>query len=88
MKQKNGRGSRLYAKGQLSSTFVRRRHPASDAEAFACSNCSTASDWAVINEICNAHDLAPAEAIAMTLIVDQNLAMNMLNRWARAHGYA
>jgi hypothetical protein len=46
------------------------------------------ADWSVINAISNAHDLSPAEAIAMTLTVDQKLAMRMLNRWARAHGYA
>jgi len=46
------------------------------------------ADWAVINEISKAHDLAPVEAIAMTLTVDPKLAMRMLNRWARAHGYA
>jgi hypothetical protein len=45
------------------------------------------ADWAVINAIRNARDLAPAEAISMVLTRDPNIAMKMLNRWARAHGY-
>jgi hypothetical protein len=46
------------------------------------------ADWAVINDLSKTHDLSPAEAIAMALTVDKKLAMKMLNRWARAHGYA
>src|SRR5215472_16159590 len=49
---------------------------------------ATNIDWDRIDKLCVTADWAPADAIAMVLTRDRKLAMRMLNRWCREHGYS
>ena len=49
---------------------------------------ATNGDWDRIDKLCVTADWAPADAIAMVLTRDRKLAMRMLNRWCREHGYS
>src|SRR5215472_3727646 len=49
---------------------------------------ATNGDWDSIDKLCVTADWAPADAIAMVLTRDRKLAMRMLNRWCREHGYS